>query len=153
MIASVTWLEVSSGIGHGDAGGLADLAVLLDQDLEDLAVDAVVAAVDGDDADVGRPLAEPVDAALALLVPGGVPGEVVVDDGVEVVLQVDALGQAVGGDQDAAGAVVLARLPRRARSMRSMRWAGESVPLTQATTVLRPSLPSRCSATYSLVGM
>ena len=53
MIASVTWLEVSSGTGHGDAGGLADLAVLADQDLEDLAVDAVVAAVDGDDADVG----------------------------------------------------------------------------------------------------
>ena len=54
-----------------------------------------------------RALAEAVDAAFALLVPGGVPGEVVVDDGVEVVLEVDALGQAVGGDQDAAGAVFL----------------------------------------------
>jgi hypothetical protein len=81
--------------------------VLADEDFEDLAVDAVVAAVDGDDADVFRPLAEAVDAAFALLVPGGVPGEVVVDDGVEVVLEVDALGQAVGGDQDAAGAVFL----------------------------------------------
>ena len=95
------------GDGHGDAGELADLAVLADEDFEDLAVDAVVAAVDGDDADVGRALAEAVDAAFALLVPGGVPGEVVVDDGVEVVLEVDALGQAVGGDQDAAGAVFL----------------------------------------------
>ena len=44
-------------------------------------------------------LAEPVDAALALFVAGGVPRQVVVDDGGEAVLQVDALRQAVGGDQ------------------------------------------------------
>ena len=55
-------------------------------------------------------LAEPVDAALALLVPGRVPGQVVVDDGLEVVLEVDALGQAVGGDQDRAPAVVAGQL-------------------------------------------
>ena len=97
------------GDGHGDAGELADLAVLADEHFEDLAVDAVVAAVDGDDADVRRPLAEAVDAPFALLVPGRVPGQVVVDDGVEVMLQVHALRQAVGGDQDAAGAVFLPR--------------------------------------------
>ena len=44
-------------------------------------------------------LAEPVDAAFALFVAGGVPRQVVVDDRGEAVLQVDALRQAVGGDQ------------------------------------------------------
>ena len=78
--------------------------MLAEQHVEDDAVDAVVAAVEGDDADDVALLAEAVDAALALLVAGGVPGQVVVDDGVEVLLQVDALGQAVGGDQDAAAA-------------------------------------------------
>ena len=37
---------------------------------------------------------------LALLVAGRVPGQVVVDDGVEVVLEVDSLGEAVGRDED-----------------------------------------------------
>ena len=79
---------------------------------------------------IGRALAEPVDPALALLVPGRVPGQVVVDDGVEVVLQVDALGQAVGRDQDAA---------RRVASPASSAIAvldarpGGSVPVTAAT--------------------
>ena len=40
-------------------------------------------------------LAVAVDPALALLVAGGVPGEVVVEDGVEVLLEVDPLGEAV----------------------------------------------------------
>ena len=96
------------GDRDGDAGGLADLAVLADQDLKDLAVDAVVPAVDRDDADIRGPLPEPVDAALPLLVPGRVPGEVVVDDRVERGLQVHALGQAVGRDQDQAGPLIRA---------------------------------------------
>src|SRR5690606_40950300 len=45
--------------------------------------------------------AEAVDSAFPLLVASRVPGEVVVDDAVEVLLQVDALGEAVGRDQDA----------------------------------------------------
>ena len=36
-------------------------------------------------------------ASLALLVPSGVPGEVVVNDGVEVLLEVDPLAQALRG--------------------------------------------------------
>ena len=44
-------------------------------------------------------LAEPVDPALALLVAGRVPRQVVVDDRLEVFLQVHAFGQAVGRDQ------------------------------------------------------
>ena len=91
----------SSGHGHGDAGGLADGLVLAQQDVEDDAVDLVVRAVEGDRADDVLGLAEPVDAALALLVAGGVPRQVVVHDGVELLLQVHALGQAVGGDEHA----------------------------------------------------
>ena len=49
---------------------------------------------------LGR-LAEAVDAAFALLMPGRVPRQVVVDDGVEELLEVDAFGQAIGGDEDA----------------------------------------------------
>jgi hypothetical protein len=79
-----------------------DGAVLAEEDLEDDAVDGVVLAVEGDGADCGARLAVTIDAALALLVAGGVPGEVVVEDGVEGVLEVDALGEAVGADEDAA---------------------------------------------------
>ena len=91
--------------------------MLADEDVEDDAVDAVVLAVEGDGADDVARLAEAVDAAFALFVAGGVPGEVVVDDGVEVVLEVDAFGQAVGGDQDVAArsAVSSAIRPRAAR--------------------------------------
>ncbi len=96
--------------GDGDAEVLADLPVLADQDFQDLAVDAVVAAVEGDDLDLVALLAVAVDASLALVVPGRVPREVVMDDGVEVVLEVDALRQAVGGDEDAAGGRVVGRL-------------------------------------------
>ena len=95
------------GDGDGDAEGLADLLVLAEQHVQDDAVDAVVRAVQRDGADDVGALAEPVDAAFALLVAGRVPGQVVVDDGLEVVLQVHALGQAVGRDQH--------RPPRRRR--------------------------------------
>ena len=83
----------------GDAQGLADLLVLAEQHVQDDPVDAVVRPVDRDGAHDARVLPEPVDAALPLLVPGRVPGQVVVDDGLEVLLQVHALGQAVGRHQ------------------------------------------------------
>ena len=76
--------------------------MLAEQHVEDDAVDAVVRAVDGDRPHLAVPLAEPVHAALALFVAGRVPGEVVVHDGLEVLLEVHALGQAVGRDQDGA---------------------------------------------------
>src|SRR5206468_511268 len=62
-------------------------------------VDAVVPAVQHDGTNLRCRLAEPVYPALALFVPGGVPGQVVVHHGLEVGLQVDAFGKAVGGDQ------------------------------------------------------
>ena len=93
--------HVVAAVGYRDrdAQRLADLLVLAEQHVEDDAVDAVVGAVQRDRADGAGLLAEPVHAAFALLVPGRVPGQVVVDDGLEVLLQVHAFGQAVGRDQ------------------------------------------------------
>ena len=85
--------------GYGNAGGFGDGAVFADQDVEHDAVDGVVLAVEGHRADYVAALPEPVDAAFALLMASGVPGEVVVHDGRERFLQVDTLGQAVGGDE------------------------------------------------------
>ena len=85
---------------HADAEVTADRFVLADEHVHDDAVDAVVGAVQGDRADDLPRLAEPVHPAFALLMAGRVPRQVVVDDRLEILLQVDALGQAVGGDQD-----------------------------------------------------
>ena len=70
-----------------------------DEYVEHDAVDVVVVAVVGDRPDGGRGLAESVDAAFSLLMAGGVPGQVVMQNGSESVLQVDTFGEAVGGDQ------------------------------------------------------
>ncbi len=48
-------------------------------------------------------MAKAVDTAFALLVAGGIPGRVVLNDGVRELLEVDAFGEAIGGDQDALG--------------------------------------------------
>ena len=52
-----------------------------------------------DDSDGARAVPEAVHPALALLVAGGVPGEVVVQDRIEVLLEVDAFGEAVGAHE------------------------------------------------------
>ena len=74
-----------------DPQGLADLLVLAEQHVEDDAVDAVVGPVQHHGADNAGLLAEPVHAPFPLLVPGRVPRQVVVDDGLEMLLQVHAL--------------------------------------------------------------
>ncbi len=122
--------------------------MLAQQHVEDDAVDLVVDAVVGEDADGLAVLAVAVDAALALLVARGVPGEVVVDDRVEQLLEVDALAEAVGADEDARFG-----LPERLDA--SSRSAGGSGPVTASTSRpfgTRPALRSS-SATYSAVGM
>ena len=58
---------------HGHARRLFDCLMPADEHVEDHAVDAVVCTVVGDGTDVRRGLAEPVDAALPLLVAGWVP--------------------------------------------------------------------------------
>ena len=72
---------------------------LAQDDLEHGAVHRVVDAVEQRGAHRRARLTEAVHPAFALLVARRVPREVVVDDGVEVLLQVDALRQAVGGDE------------------------------------------------------
>ncbi len=91
------------GEGHVDAGGPLDLPHLAQQHVEHDAVDGVVGAVEQTRLDLGRHLPKAVDAPLALLQPVGVPGQVVVQHGGEVLLQVDAFAQTVGGDQHAQG--------------------------------------------------
>ena len=86
--------------GHRNAELLADARRLAQDDLEHRAVHRVVGAVEERGAHRRARLTESIDAALALFVARRVPGEVVVNDGVEVLLEVDALRQAVGSDQD-----------------------------------------------------
>src|SRR5512137_2539878 len=99
------------GHRHGDAKGVADGLVLAEQDIKDDAVNLIVRAVIGQDADflffIG--LAEAVHAAVALLVTGRVPRQIVVNDGVELFLEVDAFAQAVGADENAGTTIVAAQ--------------------------------------------
>ena len=61
----------------------------------------VIFAVVGDDADVGTRLAEAINPPFTLFMTGGIPGQVVMDDGVEVALQVDAFTETIGRDEHA----------------------------------------------------
>ena len=127
MTASMHLVGVG-GDRHRNAERAADRLVLADQDVEHESVDLVVDAVIGDHPDDLRGLAVAVDPPLALLVAGGVPRQVVMDDGVEVLLQVDPFAQAVGADQHAL------RAPRASWSTRSSRSAGGRVPVTASTS-------------------
>ena len=92
-----------AGQRHRDAERGADRLVLAQEHVEDNAVDLVVQAIVGHRAHGGPGLPKAVHASLALLVAGGVPAQVIVHHGVKAFLEVDALAQAVGGDQDAPG--------------------------------------------------
>ena len=74
--------------------------MLLQENLENDSVYLIVATVERDRADPLRALTEPIHATFTLLMPGGIPREIVVDHSLEVRLQVHALGEAVGCDQD-----------------------------------------------------
>jgi hypothetical protein len=74
--------------------------MLAQENLQHDAVDGAVRRVERDRANDRALLAEAVDATLALLMAGRIPGEVVMDDGVKTVLEVDALAQAVSSDED-----------------------------------------------------
>jgi hypothetical protein len=67
----------------------------------DRLVDRIIGAVEEDGLHVILGLAEAVDATLALLQTIRVPRQIVVDDRIEMVLQIDAFAQAIGGDEDA----------------------------------------------------
>ena len=121
--------------------------MLADQDIEDDAVDGVVRAVPGDDPHLGLLLPEAVHPALALLVAGGVPGEVVVQDGIEVLLEVDAFGEAVGAHEHEPAA------PGGEESDACLALGMRSRPVTGSTRTSFASAARRCRATYSAVSM
>ena len=75
--------------------------MLTDEHVEHNAVNLVVYAIEGEHTHRAARLAIAVHAALALLVARGVPRQVIVHHRVEVLLQVDALAEAVGADQHA----------------------------------------------------
>ena len=77
--------------GHEHAQLFLNGLALAQDDVEHKAIDRVVLAIEHGAAHLGGLLAKAVHAAFALFVAGGVPGQVVVDDGGEQVLQVDTL--------------------------------------------------------------
>ena len=85
---------------NGDAEVALDVFVLSDQDIEDHTVDRIVAAVVGDDPNLLLFLTETINAAFTLLVAGGVPGQVVVKYGIEMLLKVDALRKTVSTNEN-----------------------------------------------------
>jgi hypothetical protein len=92
-------------VGHGDVCSerAVDLPRLVEKHVQhDSVHGAVRAEVAHGFNDLG-PLSVAVHAALALLQPVGVPGQIVVQHRVEAVLEVDPLAQAVRGDKHAAG--------------------------------------------------
>ena len=90
------------GQRHRHAEFVADLLGLAQDDLQHHGVDRVVGAVHQGGAHHAALLTEAVDTAFTLLVAGGVPAQVVVHHRAEERLQVDALGHAVGGNQQGA---------------------------------------------------
>ena len=88
---------------HGDPEALVDGASFLDQDAHHHVIDLVVQADQCRDSDDQLLLAIAVDSSLALLQPVGIPGQVVVNDRIPVLLQVDALREAIGRDEYPAG--------------------------------------------------
>ena len=91
------------GHGHRNAQGAANLAMLAKEHVEHDAVDTIIQPVVGDHMDLLAGLAIAIDPAFALLVAGWVPGEIIVEDSIEMLLQVDALAQAVSANQDMFG--------------------------------------------------
>ncbi|MNZ26332.1 hypothetical protein D3C78_435200 [compost metagenome] len=88
------------GHRHRDTQRLADAFRLSQDHLQHCAIHRIVGAIEHQRAHLGGTLAEAVDTTLALFVAGRVPGQVVMHHRIEHVLQVDTLGQAVGGDHD-----------------------------------------------------
>ena len=104
-----------------------DRPVALDEDVQNDAVDLVVRRRSSAPARSVRSVSEPVDTALALLMSGRIPGEVIVDHRLEVLLEVDTFRQTVGRDKD-----VSPRLGREfVDALHLVHWAGECRSLMQ----------------------
>jgi hypothetical protein len=95
--------------GDGDPEGITDGAVFPEKHIEHNAVDLIVYAIVGQHPDLASLLAEPIYSAIPLLVASGIPREVVMNDGVEFVLKVDSLAEAVCADQTPTGGGAIAQ--------------------------------------------
>lgn len=89
------------GDRHMRAQRAVDLAGLVQQHVEHDAVHGAVRAEIADAADGRLLLTVAVHAAVALFEAVGIPGEIVVQGGIEGVLQVDPLAETVGGHEHA----------------------------------------------------
>ena len=99
---------------------LPHLRDLLDGQAQHVAV-AVVLVVEVQAPHLLRGLPMPVDAAVALLHPHGVPGDLVVDEVAAVRLEVEPLAGGIGGEQDAHRVgLVVDRLEERVLDPRSL---------------------------------
>ncbi|OQA94684.1 MAG: hypothetical protein BWY25_02702 [Chloroflexi bacterium ADurb.Bin222] len=105
---------------HVRAEGFVNFAGLVEQHIQHHAIHRIIRAVVADDLNLPGWLAVAVHAALALFQAVGIPGQVVVDGGGELLLQIDALRKTIGSHQHArtvgvylgdAGAAFLIPLP------------------------------------------
>ena len=87
---------------HGETECGPNAVVPTEQDVEHQSINRVVTPVHRGNYNGWPRLTIPVYPAFTLLVPSGIPREVVVHDRIEPVLEIDAFGQAIGGDEDAA---------------------------------------------------
>src|SRR5579875_636687 len=88
--------------GNGDPEVPPDPFGLPDQNVKHSLVDFVVASPDCHAANFRLRLSEAIDAAFALFEAIGIPREIVVDDGVEFFLEIDALTQTIGRNKHVA---------------------------------------------------
>ena len=89
------------GERHSHARRLADFLGFAKNDVQDGTVDGAVGRKHHDRANEFGGLSETIYATFALLMARRIPGKVVVDHGVEQLLKVDPLRQAVRSDKDA----------------------------------------------------
>ena len=109
---------------------VANRPVLAEQDVEDDAVDLIVDAVVGERTRTAvRGLAVAIHSAFTLFMARRVPGEVVVEDCIKVLLEVDAFAQAVRTDEHCLSGVATERSVPRVPEADAPVMASTSTPL------------------------
>jgi hypothetical protein len=103
---------------HGNSKRTADGLVFSEQDPKDDTVDAGILAVIRDHPNFLARLPIAVNAAFPLFMTSRVPRQIVMKDGIEVILQVDAFAEAVGRHQ-----YTLRKLGQRADAVLALGWS------------------------------
>src|SRR5262245_32726630 len=86
---------------HGDCypKSTLDALVLADKDIQNHSINRVIGAIVCDDTDLRFILAKTIHSTFTLLMTGGIPSKVIMQHGVEVLLKIYSLRQAVSADQ------------------------------------------------------